>query len=237
MHIVCIHGPRASGKLTLIQRIQETAPIPFIHFDGVSDHLCHWWERQRFSLIHTCIVFDELIPAMWNSHTMTEIFTMSRHYNVSVIWTTHSLNQIPRFFRVSTNTTIVCPDQRNDPLDFTTLFASNEPVRHRDALALLESPMHYTRIDALRQLRAALDRLTPVGTLSRLEQTSDAVLRDLPDDAVCPITLQTINKGQYFTECTQCHNVFDYDAIAMWAKKSQSCPMCRKTSEIWKCYR
>lgn len=220
MRTVCISGPRASGKSTLIRRIRNTTLVPFLHFDHASPQLCHWWNIQKQTSIRVCIVFDEPTPSIWDSTVMTEIFQMSNDCKIDVIYTTQQLDLIPRFFRILTDMTIVCPDQSHDSLSFATLFPG-EP-RHWTGY----EPNHFVEI----QVRHA--------DLQRqwLDIETHVIPRDPPHDAVCPITLQTISKGQYFTECTQCHNVFDYAAIAVWVKKSRSCPMCRKTSEIWKCY-
>ena len=221
MRTVCIIGPRASGKSNLIRRISNTTLVPFLHFDRASSQLCHWWNIQKQTSTRVCIVFDEPTPSIWDSPVMTEIFRMSHDCKVDVIYTTQKLNQIPSFLRILTDMMIVCPDQRDDSLSFATLF-----TRHWTGY----EPNHFAGI---RVCLADLERQW----LERQRHIETHVIpRDPPHDAVCPITLQTINKGQHFTECTQCNNVFDYAAIALWVKKSLSCPMCRKTNVTWKCY-
>lgn len=139
---------------------------------------------------------------------------------MEIMYTCQSPNLVPVFFRHATHTTVVCPAARNDPLPFSTMFADSPP-RHGN--------------EALFGLRVQYERPDPIK--SEMESVSDASPGDLPVDAVCPITLQPISRGQYFTQCTQCKSVFDYTAIATWAEKSQSCPICRAIHLIWRCYR
>ena len=122
MHTVCISGPAKSGKSTLIRRISDTTRVPIVHFDHASPELCHWWNIQKQTPIRLCIVFDDTTPSIWDSPVMTEIFEMSKDCKIDLIYTTQKLDLIPSFFRNLTDMTIVCPDQRNDPLSFATLF-------------------------------------------------------------------------------------------------------------------
>jgi hypothetical protein len=50
------------------------------------------------------------------------------------------------------------------------------------------------------------------------------------DKAYCPITLENINEGDEYCECTRCNNCFLADSLkTAFTKSAKKCPLCRET--------
>lgn len=76
---------------------------------------------------------------------------------------------------------------------------------------------------------------TDINSISR-EWQADIISFEIPINAICPITFDTIDYSRGVCKCMQCSNLFGYSAFRQWITSQQKCPLCRSGNIEYKYY-
>ena len=66
-----------------------------------------------------------------------------------------------------------------------------------------------------------------IETIESIEWQVNKITFEIPINAICPISLEVLQKQNGLCKCLECKNVFGYYAYKKWIEIWNNCPLCR----------